>query len=614
MRALLLLTLLTPASLAQSTWFVDVNAAPGGDGSPGAPFVSIQDTIDAPATLAGDTISIAPGVYLESLDLQGKSLRLEGDPADRPVIRGDGLARLLTIDDGEGPGTEIVALEFFAGVALGTEDFGGGAAVRDSTARFEDCVFTNCFACSRGGALYGGNSDVELEGCHFERNRSDRGGAVFLEGSGDYTVLDCDFVENYGDECETSSGMRGGAMRVSNAVATIDACRFLRNTTYSGGALAINSGGSVVSNCVFIGQGRTPGVTRIPFFGGAVNVRESVILRGCLLRDNVSIIEGGGARGGRLERCVLENNESRSGGGAYESTLFDSIIIGNRAVNGSSNGTAGGGTSSCQHTRCVLVGNQSAQSAGGADNSLGMDRCTVINNVGVASGAGVEGSVSNSIVWGNRSALPPELTRQLTGSGFPFSIVQGEPTSVPGPPLLFDLAGGDAHLLPGSPAIDAADPSLPLDPDGSRADIGALVFDPAYRVLVGRYCIGKVSSVGCEPSLNALGPASASGPPAVLIADGLPEATFGLLVLARNAATMDLFGGTLCLGGALVRSETAMAMPWSGCGAAALFTLDPTEVMAGPGDLVFAQVWFRDPGQADGTGVGLTDAVVMTVQ
>lgn len=41
-----------------------------------------------------------------------------------------------------------------------------------------------------------------------------------------------------------------------------------------------------------------------------------------------------------------------------------------------------------------------------------------------------------------------------------------------------DIYSGDLHLQPTSPCIDAGDPTSPLDPDGSRADIGALPFLP----------------------------------------------------------------------------------------------------------------------------------------
>jgi hypothetical protein len=46
-----------------------------------------------------------------------------------------------------------------------------------------------------------------------------------------------------------------------------------------------------------------------------------------------------------------------------------------------------------------------------------------------------------------------------------------------GDPLFVDADGGDWHLQLGSPAIDAGDPALPLDPDGTVADVGPFFFD-----------------------------------------------------------------------------------------------------------------------------------------
>ncbi len=44
-------------------------------------------------------------------------------------------------------------------------------------------------------------------------------------------------------------------------------------------------------------------------------------------------------------------------------------------------------------------------------------------------------------------------------------------------PLLVDANGGNYSLQANSPAIDAGDPTLPFDPDGTIADLGAFFFD-----------------------------------------------------------------------------------------------------------------------------------------
>ena len=50
-------------------------------------------------------------------------------------------------------------------------------------------------------------------------------------------------------------------------------------------------------------------------------------------------------------------------------------------------------------------------------------------------------------------------------------------------PLFIDPINGDFHLMQASPAIDAGDPTSPLDPDSTIADIGAFYFDQTNIVI-----------------------------------------------------------------------------------------------------------------------------------
>jgi hypothetical protein len=54
--------------------------------------------------------------------------------------------------------------------------------------------------------------------------------------------------------------------------------------------------------------------------------------------------------------------------------------------------------------------------------------------------------------------------------------------NVDGDPLFIDVDSGDFHLQSGSPAIDAGDPALPFDPDGTIADLGPYFFDQSVGV------------------------------------------------------------------------------------------------------------------------------------
>jgi hypothetical protein len=75
---------------AQSTWYVDVDATPPGDGSAAAPYASIQYAVEQPTTLWGDHVIVAPGTYVESVDApRAVRLRSSGGPLVTHVLPGD---------------------------------------------------------------------------------------------------------------------------------------------------------------------------------------------------------------------------------------------------------------------------------------------------------------------------------------------------------------------------------------------------------------------------------------------------------------------------------------------------------------------------------------------
>jgi predicted outer membrane repeat protein len=245
-------------------------------------------------------------------------------------------------------------------------------------------------------------------------------------------------------------------------------------------------------------------------------------IRDCIVRDNQGGLGAGIAGDATIERCRIVGNSSMpygEGGGLWGApTVIDCVISDNRS------GGRGGGvyaTGPCTITGTVLdsnvAGNGSDGYSGGAvygpatlvqcaitrnsahhyfsggppdvigtavEGAIALDRCTVADNFVAGSGPvpGDEsgalrhvGSVTSSILWGDQVAsLAVGSTTAVT-----WSIVEGGwpgTGNLAADPLFVAPLSGDYTLQGGSPAIDAGDPSAPLDPDGTLADMGAYVY------------------------------------------------------------------------------------------------------------------------------------------
>ena len=193
---------------------------------------------------------------------------------------------------------------------------------------------------------------------------------------------------------------------------------------------------------------------------------------------------------------------------------------------------------------------------------------------------------------------------------------------VPGPvPGLWDTAQGDVHLLPLSNCIDAGDPALPHDPDGSIADVGALIYDAQHVPHLATYCAGFVHSGGCAPRIVWSGTPSLSGPDDFVISSSLSlNNVLGLFLVGTNAGSIPFSAGRICIAPPFVRGPVVSSGGSNGgpdCSGLFVWPVSQAYMQQQgwqPGQILYAQCWGRDPFSVYPEKSQLSNALVFKVE
>ncbi|OGC93421.1 MAG: hypothetical protein A2W25_02265 [candidate division Zixibacteria bacterium RBG_16_53_22] len=182
--------------------------------------------------------------------------------------------------------------------------------------------------------------------------------------------------------------------------------------------------------------------------GGGIYLLGDATIKYNLIYDNLASMyySGGGGHGGGIARVGSSQ--------AHKTTITNNTIVNNSARIHTSSGIGGG----------IYLNIQSP-----------LDTLIVKNNI-----------IAFNPLGGNvRASLNDSVYCQ-----WDYNLIFGDTTSVfPHgdhdiflDPIFADTASDNYHLLPGSPCIDSGDPTFPLDPDSTRADIGAYYFDQAVGI------------------------------------------------------------------------------------------------------------------------------------
>lgn len=232
--------------------------------------------------------------------------------------------------------------------------------------------------------------------------------------------------------------------------------------------------------------GNATGTLNDSYGGGLFIDRCDMVVEDCQIRYNNSQRGGGVACIGPCQphftRCRIEFNSADTTG------VGDGGAI-THIPDGSNGGTISLDFCALHHNAATFGG--AIWQQGG---SFVLTNCTITENRAATLGGGVmlwrssgfSVTSHNTILWGNSAPADPEIS---FGESFgtivaTYSNIRGDyidTGNIDAEPMFVDPTNGDFHLQPGSPCINSGDPTSPLDPDGSRTDMGAFpYFNPPY--------------------------------------------------------------------------------------------------------------------------------------
>ncbi|KPL10575.1 hypothetical protein AMJ71_02720 [candidate division TA06 bacterium SM1_40] len=188
---------------------------------------------------------------------------------------------------------------------------------------------------------------------------------------------------------------------------------------------------------------------------------------------------------------ITGNTASLEGGGIFCYDLCAAAIA-NNAMAGNVAGERGGGISCGWSSHATIHGNTMAHNradyGGGIfsdESSLAMGENTITANLADSAGGGIfihwdlSSAIINSILWANEADTDPEIHLSSSAISVNYSDIAGGwpgTGNINADPMFVLGERTDYRLLWDSPCIDAGDPGS-LDPDGTRADMGAHYFD-----------------------------------------------------------------------------------------------------------------------------------------
>lgn len=175
------------------------NVPPGGDGSRGHPFHTIQAAINAADMDAYDIIEVGEGVYAEAIQFNGKKVQLHSQSGAEATYIVGGAARGVEFNGGQ-LSQDGVKTPWLEGFTIKDGAWGGIGLSPGSAPMIVNCVLTNngAFSPSGGGGVYCPDAHPTLVNCTLVNNGGStvEGGGLFCDGDSTPLVTHCTFSGN----------------------------------------------------------------------------------------------------------------------------------------------------------------------------------------------------------------------------------------------------------------------------------------------------------------------------------------------------------------------------------------------------------------------------------
>jgi hypothetical protein len=472
---------------------------------------------------------------------EDRTLTIEGAGSGATILDGGNLTQIIAITSTQIAADVIITKLAFQngstignGGALNVQTHAASitlsnCVVSDSTATASDSV-------GGGASLYADSGTITVTGCTFSRNSSagNVGGLYAATNTGTINLSSSTFntnsVANSGGSEYYGDG--GGAMLYSEGTSRISVNGNMFNGNTASGGSNPDGGGMMTyqlgaASSVSI-QGNTFNGNQAGLGGGGCFIRFNASgtaeCHDNTFRENRTLVSGGAGffiyiNDGTLNltrNSFTDNDAASNGSGAWIELLAGTAVISENTFTGNSTDENGGGLgigsdeAGVTISRNIFDGNTAGNVGGGISYAVATDQGslntfnnTFYGNTATGDGGGlyayfeetpVQATLRNNIMWND---VPNEYSYSF-GSGSTtvvmiYSVAGNSSTEtwfgtgcIASDPLFANAAGGKYTLTwagyprndaTKSPCIDTGDPTSGLDTDGTRADMGAIVYE-----------------------------------------------------------------------------------------------------------------------------------------